>query len=235
MAAKNSYKRRKTGLSVIELMLTAVIMGFVVAGIMQALFVNLSWFRTLSNRVDNGLAARNFVSRFGDDVRNSYQVDTQSRGDMIILHRPPTPDFIGPADLYKSQVYSTKQAIIPLTSIVYEVVPDPTQPTGFYKIQYSNSATNDSRTILQGILGPLSPSTGLPAIFQYVDEESPTAQSDRAKDTTGSVVLNLELRRKLYGHDTGAFGSDTTSTREKSAIAFRTEFMMRNNSLHGDN
>lgn len=235
MASKKAKSRTNNGLSVIELMLTALIMGFVVAGIMQALFVNLSWFRTLSNRVDNGMAARSFVRSLADDVRNSYQVHKDSRGDKLILHRPPTPTFAAPADLYKSQAYSKIQAQIMSTQITYDVIPDPTQPNGFYKILYSNSSTNDSRTILQGVLGPLSPATGLPAIFQYIDKESPSAQSDTAKDTTGSVVVNLELRRKLYGHDTGAFGGSNTAPRDKSAIAFRSEFMLLNNSLHGDN
>ncbi|MDP3509288.1 MAG: hypothetical protein Q8T09_15045 [Candidatus Melainabacteria bacterium] len=235
MVANRRTSRSNSGLSVIELMLTALIMGFVVAGIMQALFVNLAWFRTLSNRVDNGLAARNFVRILGDDIRNSYKVDTLSRGDKLILHRPPTPVFTEPAVLFDSQAYSTIQAKIDDRSIVYEVIADPSQPTGFYKILYSNSGTTGTRTILQGVLGPLSPATGSPLVFQYVDKESPCTQSDNASDTTGSVVLNLELRRKLYGQDTGAFGAVDPPPRDKSAIAFRTEFMLRNNSLHGDN
>lgn len=215
-------------------MLTALIMGFVVAGIMQALFVNLSWFRTLSNRVDNGLAARSFVRMLAADVRNSYQVDKSSRGDKLVLHRPPTPVFTAPATLNDSQVYSKIPMSIASSRIEYEVVPDTSQPSGFYKIRYFNSDRNDDRTILQGVLGPLAPATSTPKIFQYVDKETPCAQSDTATETTGSVVLNLELRRKLYGNDSGAFGASDSQTRDKSSIAFRSEFMLRNSTLHGE-
>lgn len=234
MAHNQRKERSRSGMSIVELLVSALIIGFVIAGLSQALFVNLAWFRVLECRLENGMAARLFLRKLAEDVRTSYQLETNSCNNVtLVLNKQPEPPFIAPAQLLDSQAYSNTQVALVSSRIVYTVEPD-TQP-GYFRIRYQNSANNDNRIILTGILGPLSKATGLPAIFQYVSKEAPCNQSNSADPLTGSVIVNLELRRKLFGHDTGAFGGDKSTTTEKSAIALRSEFLLRNSMLHGDN
>ncbi|MDQ5937968.1 MAG: Prepilin-type N-terminal cleavage/methylation protein [Cyanobacteriota bacterium erpe_2018_sw_21hr_WHONDRS-SW48-000092_B_bin.40] len=228
MADKAKARRRGSkGSSLIELMLSSVIIGIVIAGTSQAIFINTAWYSALQNRLDNGMSARMFLRRIGNDIRMSYQVEPQSNTTKLVLSKMPNSQF-DPQGFFNTPLLMTG------SQITYWVETDDTYP-GTYRIMYQNTFTGETNLVMRGILGPLSKTTGQPIIFQYISRLYPCAQTDLPDQLTGSVVLNLELRRTDYGSDTGAIHAVSNSVNRKSAIALRTEYMLRNTGLHGTN
>ena len=228
MADKTRTRKRKAkGSSLIELMLSSVIIGIIIAGTSQAIFINTAWYSALQNRLDNGMSARMFLRRIGADIRMSYQVETQSNATKLVLSRMPNAQF-------NSQGFFNTPLLMSGSQITYSVEADETYP-GTYRIMYQNTFTGESSLVMRGILGPLSKTTNQPIIFQYIGRQYPCTQTEVPDQLTGSVVINLELRRTDYGSDTGAMHAVSTSVNKKSAIALRSEYMLRNSGLHGTN
>jgi len=220
--------RSYRGSSLVELMLTVMLIGIIVAGVSEALFVNTSWFTMLQNRLDNGLAARSFLQKLASDIRMSYQVDTTSNNSKLILLKLPATSF-NQVGFFNAPLATSS------SKVTYLVEPDSSTPN-LFSIRYQDTATGDDRIILYGVVGPTSSTDSTaPAIFQYVSRLYPCDQSDVASSFTGGVIVNLELRRTDYGSDTGAFHKVSNGIRKKSAIALRSEFMLRNSILHGTN
>lgn len=229
---RGTYSRAKTGTSLVELVLSAAIIGLVIAGVSQAIFTNTAWFSVLQNRLDNGMAARLFLRKLGSDIRMSYLVDASSTSSSLILYALQPSKF-------NSDGFFNDPTPLNSSKITYSTEPDPQNPQMF-RIHYTNSGTKEDRYILVGVLGPLSATDGNSACtFQYVSRQYPYAETDTPSplptQPVGTVVLNLELRRAFYGSDTGAFHRVASGIRQKSAIAIRSEFLLRNSLLHGNN
>lgn len=229
MVRHTRHQRTARGSSLIELMVTVVIIGFVIAAISEAIFVNTAWFSVLQNRVENGMAAHMFLKHLSADIKTSYQVDAiNSDMSKLVLFK------MAPNQFSPDGFFNAKQLIV-ASQVSYLVEPDVAEP-GLFGIRYTNSLTGENRLILRGVLGPVSKANlSKPAIFQYISKQYPCAISDSPTALTGSVVVNLELRRTEFGSDTGAFHKVSNSVRQKSAIALRSETMLRNSLLHGSN
>lgn len=229
MAKPKGNNRSNQGSSLIELMVSAIIIGFVIAAISQAIFVNTAWFSVLQNRVENGMAARLFLKKLAADIRTSYQVDYKNSDlDTLILFR------ISPTQ-FDSNGFFNQRMTTQSSQVIYDTEQDPTTP-GTFRIKFRDTLSGENRYILYGILGPLSKANASkPAIFQYLNREYPCSQTDSPNAQTGTIVVNLELRRTEFGSDTGAFQRVNSAINEKSAIALRSEIMLRNSVLHGSN
>lgn len=222
---RNKYRSRHVkGASLAEVLVSIVILGFIAAAVTQALLANTSYFSVLQNRVDNGMAVRLFARRLTRDVRQSWQVGfgnaDSSSSSRLVLYKPPKTNFDSNGFFHTPTLMNDCQ-------ITYIVVPDDTP--GFFKIDCITPT--DRQTVLHGILGPLAKDqSAIPKIFQYISRQDAPA-SDFATTLTRGVILNLELRRTDYGSDTGTFHAVKTTARQKSALVFHTEIMLRNSVL----
>lgn len=125
---------------------------------------------------------------------------------------------------------------------IYRVVADPGNP-GEYILQFAilpglNPTVGAPRSIQMGpitlvnhIVGPLNPSTGLPRVFQYLDKTSATGAAEDVPNSQGAqatgqfvanysgVILNLEVRSNTYSRNQP----------NVKPLAVKTEVFLRNN------
>lgn len=212
--------RRKTwGFSILEALVSFVVMGIAIAGISELLWANTSWLNTLHNKFDTYYASRRFLKMIETDLHNAVSIDPSSDGKNLIITKADESNFDGYGFLTAASPYR------------YTVEPD-TEPgsEGQYVIKAGVSSANQI-VVLRGIVGPLSLSTGQPVIFQYIERASGLAQPNAKSDdpslaiNLSSILIDFELKRT-------DFGKTQQDGANKSGIAIRDEIFLRNSYIH---
>lgn len=206
-SARLSRRSRLRGVSVLELLVSVVVLGIAIAGMTELVWLGASWVTSLNNRMDNFIAIRFFFNRFERDVHNCYRITsgTAQKLEMQCLN--------------KSAVDANNFPSNPMDSIIYEIVSDGSD----YKIQMSRNGT--LTTVLRGINGPTSAST-TPHVFQYVkrytEGDTNLGVIDSVSQPVSEVIINLQMNR----HD---FASNVPNN--QSALNIRSEYFLRNYGL----
>lgn len=213
---KSRSRRISNGLSIVEMLVTVVVMGIAMVGLTELLWVNTSWASFLHNKYDNFTGARTFLNQFENDVRHASKVQVNSDGKQIFLEGPFFAQF-------DSNGYITGT-----TKYTYSVIPDLAKP-GQYKIIRTQNAKDV--IVLSGLIGPKTLTGSDVEIFQYVERgkisgEVPAVTKAPFEMDISEVIVNLELRNDYI------FGK-TAEVNTNSFIALRSEVFVRNSSVHG--
>lgn len=207
------------GISILETLVSFVVMGIAIAGITELIWANTSWLSTLQNKFDTYYASRRFLKMIEMDLHQAVSIDPSSDGKTLVLNRADESNF----DSYGFLTYASPY--------IYKVELD-TEPgsEGQYVLKAGPSLT-DSRIVLRGIVGPLSVVSGQPVIFQYIERRTGALQSS-AESTNpneliniSSVLIDVELKRT-------DFGKVKQDGPTKSGIVLRDEVFLRNASIH---
>ncbi|MBL0187484.1 MAG: hypothetical protein IPP97_17265 [Candidatus Obscuribacter sp.] len=208
----NSLERQRCGFSILETLVSVVVMGIAIAGITELLWVNTSWNTKLLNKFDNFYAGKQLLGIFSKEFRSCCRIKFTSNTTNITVVRPILNEvnngFIGGTE-----------------EITYELLPDTTDPSGSYLMKI-----HDGRVLLRGIVGPKVVGRTEPQVFQYLEKNVSNTDPkmglrDSANSNTGSVVVNLELKRVDNGTMVGVT--------PKSELVLRSEYLIRNGSIHG--
>lgn len=189
--------RRPEGLSITELLVSTILMGFCFAVIGELVVLNTLAATKLNNKTDGLSATRFAVERVKNDVRlgraflSRYDTAATTLLDdaqTLIIQQPVF--FHDPVDSNNAQngfpLKSNDKVISNI--VVYKIVQDSTNPTEYLlqvsrfvdptaewprtNINYNVAAPIDPAvTILRGIVGPKDPMdpTKPPQVFQYID------------------------------------------------------------------
>lgn len=90
--SQDGAARQISGMSLIEMLVTILIMGIILAGTSEMVMINNSGIMTLFNKVDSLNAARQLIERLGKDIREARNV-----GDIYGEHQPyanPPPTYL---------------------------------------------------------------------------------------------------------------------------------------------
>ncbi len=221
-STENRYKQNRIrckGFSILEALVSFVVMGIAIAGITELIWANTSWLSTLQNKFDSYYASKRFLKMIEIDLHQTVSIDSSSDSKTLILSRADESNF----DSYGFLTYSSP--------FVYKVESD-TEPgsEGQYVIK-AGPSLSDLRTVLRGVVGPLSITTGQPVIFQYIERRGGDLQSTAASSNPSepinisSVLIDIELKRS-------DFGKSNQDGPNKSGIVLRDEVFLRNSSIH---
>lgn len=218
--------RRPKGASIIELLVSIMVISVAIAGLTELTWINTSWNARLFNKIDNHYAARRFLERIGKEIRNANAISTESTSTKLVLLTAEydSEGFLKPV---------SSGGII--TKISYTLSSDGTnQATGnaLYMVtretyNQSSGAVDSKVEQLNGIVGPLDKTTNQIALFQYKNSNSSNLSKDAAigyniSNPVDAVIVNLELQRLDYG------GKRTYSATSGSIFGLRDEFVLRN-------
>lgn len=210
---RRTHRRPDQGFSIVELLVSMVVMGIAIAGLTELLWVNTSWSSMLHNKFDNFTSAQTFLRRFQNDIKHARKIISGDKR-QILVEGPLLSQF------------DNQGFITAVSRFSYSVTPDSTRPGEFMIVRTPDGGT--SETVLRGLIGPKSAS-GIDVItFQYIARGD--ISSDRANvganDDISAVIVNLELRKDdIYGK--------TTENNLDSFIALRSEVFVRNGGSHG--
>lgn len=223
-------KRRISGSSLVELLITVVVMGFVGSAVFGLLTSTMAAQQKLQNKCDSIDAAKVSIDRIAKVVRMGRVLGSTSDNMNLIVQCPKFSDsgfpYSDPAvgDVYETHTFS----IIPDADNAGEYVLTWRKDSG---IDVPASATNPfintdqgTSVLLKGIVGPTW--GNLPQVFQYVDRNNPAnPQNTPAGDvsTYTGVIANLEIIKHNASAATGQ------SYQKSSSFAYKTEVFMRNN------
>lgn len=228
--------RSKSGMSMIEMVVTLAIISIVGVGLMSLLWVNSWWIFKLSNKTDNVIAAQQFLDRLARELRSAQSVEPNSNNVSLIVKLP-----VFQTDRFGSSTYPgfPIEGTNVLTYTVQSVTPtDPSAPNQYQivrSVQVGATMTNHPEdgpvniaapgaVVLTGIIGPLDSTNTSPKIFQYIVKgDAPGVVEDSVSQLNTSnvrgVVSNIELRRYT--------GSNTAA----DSLGFRNEVYLHNRAM----
>jgi len=210
-----SLRRRATGFSILEALVSMVIVGIVIGGITELLWANTAWMAVLNNKFDTFFAAKRFLKELERNVRQSTRISTDSTGTNLVLFMAGEGDFDSYGFLTSATPY-------------YYWVEIDNEPgyEGQYIIKAGPTNLLGGRVVLKGVCGPKGIADGQPKIFQYIDKDKTKPVSENAFSSTQSLIVNLELKRNDFGK---AFQDGSL----KTGLAMRHEIFLRNGRIHG--
>lgn len=226
--------RRTSGFSIVESLVSFVVIGIAIAALTELLVANTSWSGALHNKFDNYSSGKLFLSKIGRDIRMSKSVVSGSTTSSLILNRPFDGADNIPVALQNPSSYDPKNNILAVTrQFQYDVVADPNNAGQYLvTVRSLDNPTAIPLVILRGIVGPFSSASVLPSVFQYVERDyDPTDKkfygvAPQAAHSTDSVIVNFELKKS-------DFGTDASQSVSKATIVMRSEFFLRNGKIHG--
>lgn len=206
-------RRLNFGFSIVELLVSMVVMGIAIAGLTELLWVNTSWSSMLHNKFDNFTSAQTFLRRFQNDIKHARKIISGDKR-QIVAEGPLLSQF------------DNQGFITAVSRFTYAVTPDLTRPGEFMIVRTPDGGTGE--TVLRGLIGPKNASGIDVTTFQYIGrgDTSVDRASVAANDDISAVIVNLELRKDdIYGK--------TTENNLDSFIALRSEVFVRNGGSHG--
>jgi prepilin-type N-terminal cleavage/methylation domain-containing protein len=237
-------QRIPQGMTLLELLVSVIVMGVAIAGITELLWVNATWSTRMLNKTDNLTQAKFFMQRLGNDLRTSNTV-----GDGINAsssYPSPSPVYTLGGDTLILQVPLFDANGFPLSNgpfcdvdtIVYQLLPDARDASGATYQMTKNTFRGNSDAALgntigevvqNDVIGPLDKLTNKLAVFHYIGPdgiEVPASQISTSfpqASTISGVAVNLELNRT---------GDSTTqidvNTINRSTFLIKSEFFLRN-------
>lgn len=210
---KLDSQRSRDGFSIVELLVSMVVMGIAIAGLTELLWVNTSWSSMLHNKFDNFTSAQTFLRRFQNDIKHARKIISGDKK-QILIEGPLLSQF------------DNQGFITSVSRFTYSVTPDLTRPGEYMIVRTPDGGA--SETVLRGLIGPKNASGIDLTIFQYIGrgDTSVDRSSVAVNDDISAVIVNLELRKDdIYGK--------TTESNLDSFIALRSEIFVRNGGSHG--
>lgn len=204
--------RSISGFSILELLVSVVIIGIALAGISELLWANTTWLTFLQNKYDTFFAAKRFLNEFKSDMRRTAILDlTLSDSKNLYIKKATEDQFDGYGFLTAT------------TDYYYGIEADtePGRENQFLIKAGPNKLT--AHTVLSGVVGPLGINDTQPKIFQFLDRKS--AISDLPTEDTIMIIVNLELLRNEYG-------KTLRDSPQKSGLALRDEIFLRSKVIH---
>ena len=211
--------RRKHGFSILEALVSLVVMGIAIAGIAELLWANTSWLSTLHNKFDTFYASRRFLKNIEIDLHQATQIDPSSDGKTLVFSKADESNFDGNGFLTYTNTYR------------YWIEPDTEIGSEDKFLVRAGSSPANSVVVLRGVVGPLNAATGQPVIFKYIERAENRDQSFAQSTDPNSpinisgVLINLELKRT-------EFGKSQQDGPNKTGIVLRDEIFLRNATLH---
>lgn len=206
-------KRSRKGFSILELLVSLVVIGIAIAGITELLWINTSWSSVLHNKFDNFTSAQTFLRRFQNEVKHARRV-ISGNSKQIVLEGPVSSQF------------NSDGFITGLSKFAYSVTPDLSKPGEYMIVRTPDGGVGE--TVLHGLIGPKN-STGVDlSIFQYIVRSDASIENSTvvSSDDVSEVIINLEMRKDdIYGK--------TAEVNTDSFIALRSETFIRNGGIHG--
>lgn len=210
-----AYKKRarRDGFSILELLVSLVVMGIAIAGITELLWVNTSWSSMLHNKFDNFTSAQTFLRRFQNEVKHARRV-VSGNNKQIVLEGPVSSQF------------NSDGFITGLSKFSYSVTPDLTKPGEYLIVRTIEGGVGE--TVLHGLFGPKSNNGVDLSIFQYIVRSDASIENSTvvSSDDVSQVIVNLEMRKD-------DISGKTTEVSTDSFIALRSEIFIRNGGIHG--
>ncbi|MBK7751009.1 MAG: prepilin-type N-terminal cleavage/methylation domain-containing protein [Candidatus Obscuribacter sp.] len=181
----------KNGFSIVEMLVSLVVIGIAIAGLTELLWVNASWSSMLHNKYDNYVSAQLFLQRLENDVKHARKVKVTSNNRKLLLEGPLLSQFNGHG------------FITGVTKYYYSVEPDPTRLGEFRVVRVED--TKPEQVVLRGVIGPKS-LNGLDVItFKYIERGKPEIEASEVLNVPSEMDIsvlqtNLELRKDdLFG------------------------------------
>lgn len=198
--------RSQSGLSITELLVSSLLMGFCFAVIGELVVLNTLAATKLTNKTDGLTAARFASERIKGDVKvgkaflSTYDAPTTTYLDdaqTLIIQQPVFyKDSSNPDNPQNGFPVKASDGSELLNTVVYKVVQDPTNPTE-YLLQVAKFVSPTSEwpasnpnyqvrtpidtpiTILRGVVGPKDPfdPSKPPQVFQYIESKWDNATS----------------------------------------------------------
>lgn len=236
----HTIRRRLAGMTLLEMLASIAIIGIATTGMLALLGINASYIFRISNKADNTIAAQFFLQRVGRELRSSCKVDSALSNNTRLWFYVPQFDSTakaGNGNYGFAKVDPSNSSYTNVDTYVYVVqsVASGDSDTGVGMpssqwqitrfVQRGGPPLTDptmatpAQPILNGVVGPTSPSGGAAKIFQYLRRGDTTETlSDTPADTVGAVVLNLNLMRANQAKAAGS----------TDQLGFRTEVYLRN-------
>jgi prepilin-type N-terminal cleavage/methylation domain-containing protein len=234
--------RSSKAMTIIELLVAIVVMGIALAGMTELLWLNTTWNMRISNKIDNASAVNFFLQRIGKDIKNArnigdlvdntttydgYDLNLPNTNQTLILQTASYPTTAQDPNQFPLSIRAGSPLVNQeqVDTKIYQLVADPLN-AGQYIIQYlvfpgpgsQTTAITSPQTVLKGIIGPISLSTGQPAVFRYLSPFSQTPIDsitlNQMPNITG-VSINLDTLNQ------------NSSTQQKSYLATSSQFFMR--------
>ncbi|MBK8221519.1 MAG: prepilin-type N-terminal cleavage/methylation domain-containing protein [Candidatus Obscuribacter sp.] len=207
--------RSQQGFSLLEALVSLVIVGVAIAGMTELLWANTSWLSMLHNKFDTFYAAKRFLSELEIDARQSAGIENGSDSTHLILTRAAESDFDSYGFLTRVSEYH------------YWVEADSEIGSeGKYVVKAGADYPTVGRIVLRGVTGPKGIADGLPKIFQYLNRGGDGTPISVAQNSTRMLLVNLEVKRT-------EFGKAKQDGPLKSGIAIHQEIFLRNAYVHG--
>ena len=200
------------GASVVELLVSVVVLGVAIAGITDLMWMNTSWTRNFFNKTSASYSAQVFLKRLREDMNNAYRISDASNEQQLMLWLPTS-----------------------LTKTSTSPFPPASSPIGdqvIYRLNgntITRTANNSTWTILKGIVGPKKIGNSAITVFQYIpkilDSSDPNfGVQSTASGGVRSVVVDIEVLNRDYGKSKAAESTEPST----SDIMLRAEFLARN-------
>lgn len=206
------HVKSAAGLSVIELLVSTVVIGVAIAGITDLLWMNTSWTRNFLNKTSAVYSTQLFLKRLREDMNSAYRISTESSGQQLKMWLPTTQS--------KTTITPFPPAATAATDLV------------LYKLEGSTITRNaggKSWVVLKGVVGPKRLGSNDITIFQYisktVDVSDPNyGARENADSGVRSVIIDIEILNRDYGKSRPSESNNPTT----SDLVLRAELLARN-------
>jgi len=227
-------------MTLLEMLASIAIISIATTGMLALLGINVSYILRISNKTDNTIAAQYFLQRVGRELRSSCKVDATLSNNTRLWFYVPEFDSTARASSGTygfSKIDPKNTSFTSVDTYVYVVQAVPVGQTdtgdGMPSAQWQitrfvqrggppltdPAMASPAQPILNGVVGPTSPTGGAPKIFQYLRRDDSTQSlADTPSDPVGGVVLNLNLMRANQAKAPGS----------TDQLGFRTEVYLRN-------
>lgn len=208
---KRIRQSRYSGLSIVELLVSTVVLGVAIAGVTELVWMNTSWSKNFLNKTSASYSSQLFLRRLREDMDVAYKISDSSNSKNLTIW-------------------------LPSSNLKSNVSPFPPDVSVDDKVEYlleGDKITRTSKTqkwtVLTGVVGPKKIGYSDITVFQYVpkslDSTDPNyGVKDSATGGVRSVIVDIEVLNRTYGKSKPS-ETDNPAT---SDIALRAEFIARN-------
>jgi hypothetical protein len=206
-------------MTVVELMVSALLMGLTMAAVGELVVVNTYSATRLTNATDGQYGCSRAIRRIGEDVRiSSVIVTSLCTAQTLVLQQPAYYNDQTPADGHSNLdgfplLTGAGSPTSCLDTVTYQVVPDPTY-ANVYQLQVTRTPGVPETTyptitrpalqqqvVLSGLVGPLpAGGSGPPAVFQYLTSNNVATFPPGTPPTpTVGVFVDFEVQSPASG------------------------------------
>lgn len=177
-------RNAQRGMSIIELLVSIIIIGVAIAGLTETLWFNALWSYRLGNKLDNIYAARQFLNRVSKDLRMASNVGDE----MVVSDQFPTSTEGLPSDNYYNYATTWSGAPFKLSNQQLIIQIPVFDSSGFPSMVWTQGGT----IISPAPTGPL-PAPGGPQPTPNVDTVCYQVVADPDPHAPGPFMLQMAV------------------------------------------